>query len=138
MAREVNKDSTGQVGVVNLYDTDGVPLAGQAYNAAGLEVYAGPIGGTRTQITLSAGNWTETAGPGEYEVDLDDSLFASLQTIRITGEITGGIVIGETIQVVNPRLTSAEQQTAAAAAIAAALEADTTLNKLDSMIGAAS
>jgi hypothetical protein len=120
MAREVNKDETGQVAVVNLYDTDGAPLTSQAYNAAGLEICAGPIGGTRTQITLSEENWTETAGPGEYEVDLDDSLFETLQTIRITGEITGGIVIGETIQVVNPRLTAAEQQAAAAAAIEAA------------------
>ena len=134
MARNVDKGKTGQVGVVRLYDTDGAPLAEQAYNTAGLAVYVGVIGGTRTQVTLSEANWHETAASGVYEVDLDDSLFQTIQTFDVDAELTDNIAIGETIQVVNPRLTAAEQQTAAAAA----LEDDPTLNTLHSMIEEAS
>lgn len=100
MAREVLVTSTSQVASVVLLGDDGLPLTGQAYNAAGLKIWAGPVGGTRSNIALSVGNWTETAAAGVYEVDLPDILFATEQTIEVSGAITDGAVIGEQIQVV--------------------------------------
>lgn len=61
-----------------------------------------------------------------------------IRVLATVGTVTGGGIIWRGEGCAERPLSAAQTQAAAAAAIAAALEADPTLNKLDSMIGEAS
>lgn len=116
---EIAKDSTGNTATFQILDSDGIPNTSIAYNAAGLVIFYTPHGGTQVAITLSSENWHEK-GNGWYEVDVADSVYASVRVLDFGGVITDGHVIGERQSVVEDLYSEAGVQAAAAAAIAAA------------------
>jgi len=95
----IAKDSTGNVASLMIYNSSGAPLTGVAHDAAGLAIKSSIRGGAAAAVTVNAGTWTEK-DYGQYEVALADALFSAVQIVEIIGVITGGVVVGETLQVV--------------------------------------
>ena len=94
----IAKDSTGNVASLMIYDSAGAPMTGVAHDAAGLLVKSSIRGGVAAAVTVNVGTWTEK-DYGQYEVDLADALFDAIRIVEIIGVITGGVVVGETLQV---------------------------------------
>jgi hypothetical protein len=95
----IAKDSATVIAVVEVLDTGGEPWTGVEHNEAGLEIHYWKRGGSATELTLSAGNWTEVEA-GSYEVTLPASLAEAVGIIEVRGLITDGVVIGDRLQVV--------------------------------------
>jgi len=93
MSRQIYRNTTGNLARVRIFDEDGLPWLGVAYNAAGLQIWYTPLGGSPVQITLSSGNWTERKH-GWYEVAVPDSAYTGTAPLQFSGEITGGTVEG--------------------------------------------
>jgi hypothetical protein len=94
----IAKDSTGNVASLMIYDSAGAPMTGVAHDAAGLLVKSSIRGGVAAAVTVNVGTWTEK-DYGQYEVVLADALFDAIRIVEIIGVITGGVVVGETLQV---------------------------------------
>lgn len=93
MSRPVRRNSTGNIARVRIFDEDGLPWPGRAHDAAGLQIWYTPLGGSPVQITLSAGNWTE-AKHGWYEVAVPNSAYTGTAPLQFSGEITDGTIEG--------------------------------------------
>lgn len=93
MSRQVPRNTTGNRARIRIYDWEGLPWPGVAYNATGLQIWYTPLGGSPVQITLSSGNWTERKH-GWYEVAVPDSAYTGTAPLQFSGEITGGTVEG--------------------------------------------
>jgi hypothetical protein len=103
--RQIQKGATDQAVVVRIIDSgDGTPETGVVFNTSGIDLWYRREGATKTSITeatLSALNDAHSdggvlhIGDGYYRLDLPDAAVASgANGVQIGGTVTGMIVIG--------------------------------------------
>jgi hypothetical protein len=108
---------------------------------AGLAMWYKRVGGAKTAITVSdlaaensaySSGGIKVIGGAVHRIDLPNAaLVAGATQVEIGGEAVGIEIVGQTIDLIGQATTGATTES-----ITAALEADPTLNKLDSMIEA--
>lgn len=114
----VTKGSTDRSVVVRIIDaTDGTPETGVVYNTSGIDLWYRREGAARTAITeatLAALTTAHTDGgflhisDGEYRLDLPDAAFATgANYVDVGGTVTGMIVIGGRVKLVDANLEDA-------------------------------
>lgn len=125
--RKIKKGSTDRSAIIRIIDsTDGTPETGVAYNTSGIDLWYRREGATVTSITeatLSALTDAHTdggilhIGNGYYRLDLPDAAWATgADHVMIGGTVTGMIVIGQEIQLVNYDVDDLESRLTAARA----------------------
>ena len=156
--RQIKKGSTDRSAYIRIIDsTDGTPETGVVYNTSGIAMWYRREGATQTAITEASLSALDSAhsdggiihiGDGYYRLDLPDAAFATgANSVIVGGAVTGMIVIGEVIQLVNHDvedgvrmgLTALPNAAADAAgglpiSDAGGLDLDTRLNHLDADI----
>lgn len=156
--RQIKKGSTDKSVVIRIIDsTAGTPEEGVTYATSGLDLWYRREGGavvSLTEATLAAVDSAHSdggiihIGNGYYRLDLPDAAFATgASSLMIGGTVTGMIVIGTEIQLVNydpedgVRLGLTALPNAAADAAgglpvsdAGSLDLDTLLARLDAAI----
>ena len=112
MSRCILKGSTDQSVIIRIIDsTDGTPETGVVYNTSGIAMWYRREGATVTAITeatLAAADSAHSDGgiihlsDGYYRLDLPDAAVATgVASVMVGGAVTGMIVIGTEIQLVN-------------------------------------
>lgn len=111
LLQEFQKGSTSRsVEITVLDETTGVPTAGLAFNSSGIDLeYCREATACVdiTEVTQTVGGaWTSggfvSKGHGVYRLDVPDAALASgVNSVNIQGTITGYIVVGGTIKLVN-------------------------------------
>lgn len=108
----VKKGSTDRSVILRIVDsTDGTPETGVVYNTSGIDLWYRREGAAKTSITeatLSAltdahsdGGFLHV-GDGYYRLDLPDAAFAtSANYVDVGGTVTGMVVIGGRVRLVN-------------------------------------
>lgn len=139
MSRPVTRNSTGNLARVRVFDEDALPWTGLAYDAAGLQIWYTPLGGSPVQITLSIANWTERKH-GWYEIAVPDAAYTGTAPLQFSGEITDGTVEADQHVIVgyDPLAEAVGANTIApdnAGIAAAQLAAETSADLLGSMTG---
>jgi hypothetical protein len=110
--RQIQKGSTDRCAYIRIIDsTDGTPETGVVYNTSGIAMWYRREGATQTAITEATLSALDSAhsdggiihiGDGYYRLDLPDAAFATgANSVIVGGAVTGMIVIGEVIQLVN-------------------------------------
>ena len=110
--RQIKKGSTDRSAYIRIIDsTDGTPETGVVYNTSGIAMWYRREGATQTAITEATLSALDSAhsdggiihiGDGYYRLDLPDAAFATgANSVIVGGAVTGMIVIGEVIQLVN-------------------------------------
>lgn len=110
--RKIQKGSTDRSVIIRIIDsTDGTPETGVVYNTSGIDLWYRREGATVTSITEATLAAADTAhsdggiihlGNGYYRLDLPDAAWATgASHVMIGGTVTGMIVIGQEIQLVN-------------------------------------
>ena len=114
----VKKGSTDRSVALRIIDrTDGTPETGVVYNTSGIDLWYRREGAavvSITEATLAALTTAHTdggflaVGNGEYRLDLPDAAFATgANYVDVGGTVTGMIVIGGRVRLVNFDLESA-------------------------------
>jgi len=112
MPRQILKGATDQSVILRIIDsTDGTPETGVVYNTTGIAMWYRREGATVTQITEATLAATDTAhsdggiihlSDGYYRMDLPDAACATgVASVMIGGAVTGMIVVGTELQLVN-------------------------------------
>lgn len=110
--RQIKKGSTDRGVYIYIFDsTTGAPETGVTFETSGIDLWYRRQGGAKvsiTEATLAAVDSAHSDGgiihiaDGEYRLDLPDAAFATgAQDVKVGGTITGMIVIGETVQLVD-------------------------------------
>lgn len=110
--RQIKKGSTDRSVIIRIIDsTDGSPETGVVYNTSGIDLWYRREGAAVTSITeaeLAALTTAHTdggiihIGNGYYRLDLPDAAWATgANHVMVGGTVTGMIVIGQEIQLVN-------------------------------------
>jgi hypothetical protein len=108
----VTKGSTDRSVVVSIIDdTDGTPETGVVFNTSGIDLWYRREGAAKTSITEATLAALTTAhtdggflhiGDGDYRLDLPDAAFATgANYVDFGGTVTGMIVIGGRVRLVN-------------------------------------
>ena len=114
----VKKGSTDRSVALRIIDsTDGTPETAVLYNTSGIDLWYRREGAAKvsiTEVTLAALTTAHTdggflaVGNGEYRLDLPDAAFATgANYVDVGGTVTGMIVIGGRVRLVNFDLESA-------------------------------
>jgi hypothetical protein len=152
LLQQFTKGSTSRSVEVTILDaTTGVPTAGLAFNSSGIDLEYCREATACTDITevtqTVGGAWTSggfvSKGHGVYRLDVPDAAFATgVNSVNIQGTITGYIVAGGTVKLVdvNPedavRFGMTALPNAAAAASNGLLTSGTGANQLTTSSGA--
>jgi hypothetical protein len=110
--RQIKKGSTDRSVIIRIIDsTDGTPETGVVYNTSGIDLWYRREGAAVTSITEASLSALTDAhsdggiihiGNGYYRLDLPDAAWATgANHVMIGGTVTGMIVIGQEIQLVN-------------------------------------
>jgi len=110
--RQILKGATDQSVIIRIIDsTDGTPETGVVWNTAGIAMWYRREGATVTAITEATLATTDAAhsdggiihlSDGYYRLDLPDAAVATgVASVMVGGAVTGMIVIGTELQLVN-------------------------------------
>lgn len=110
--RQIKKDSTNKSVTIRIIDSsDGTPEQAVEHNSAGIAMWYRREGAAKTAITMAALAALTTAhtdggiehiDDGYYRFDIPDAAFATGAThVMIGGAVTGMIVIGQEVQLVD-------------------------------------
>lgn len=109
--RSIKKGSTDQSVVVRILATDGTPKTDVAYNSSGIDLWYRREGAVKTSITEATLSALDDAhsdggvlhiGDGYYRLDLPDAAVASGSNgVMVGGAVTGGVIIGTDVPLVD-------------------------------------